>query len=304
LGADDLFTASAWNLDHGLSYARKQRIARQLAAIDADVMHTKGTGFFDLMMWFPPIDNQAARVDASDLLAMLADPRAVMQPELALLGDAACHVLDVGRPDGSIAKRIWIDTERGGFPLRHEHFGADGNPVVIYESTSLAEIDGVWVPLQGFKWAPQQDGFPGDEVLIDVDVNDEGVPLVGLNGRIDPDVFEYHDQLPAGTVIVDASSKIVEVIGRGPLDGKPDATQSTTQPELSAEAMASPDRRLVQPAVTQMHSDPQDHSDAAPPVTDRRWLAFAIIALPGLVAAIVLAVLVRRRGGPASAGLP
>ena len=159
--------------------------------------HTQGLGFFDLNLLNSP-RREVTGGDAQSLEQLLQDRRVKIRPRLETIGDRAWHVAETDR------FTVWLDTERGGLPMRHElRESADSPPTMIFVVDKTVKASpGLWLATRGRKIVPAQPGLPsavGGLQQVIVAESESGKEPVRLNAKIVDERFDLLKSLPDGT---------------------------------------------------------------------------------------------------------
>lgn len=289
----------------GLTYTAKTRIAALRGSVDPVNFSTMGSGFFDLLMYYPSVDGLDAPLGPVDLLTLLENERSTIKSSAVDLNDTRCILVEVQRENGAPSDQIWIDPARGFYPLRHDCLNASGQLLVSYETTSLAEIDGVWLPLEGLRRAPPSDMNPGPiETVISVDLDAMGRPLASMNANIPPGKFSYLNQLPPGTMIAAANGEILETVSEERFDANSkiaialaDIRSQPSEPQQKANGPIDPNYSPRRPVPEDSSASPSHITPTyAPTLTDRRYLATGIVlATLAFIACAMWLLIMRRR---------
>jgi hypothetical protein len=171
---------------------------------------------------------------------------------------------------------------------------------ITQRTTELAEIDGVWLPLQGTRHVlPTSGDFSPIETTISVDVDKLGRPLVSTNANIPVGKFGYLSQLPPGTMIAVPSGEIIHTVTADGFDANAKSALALADVR-SLPAMAEPTSSVAKaPAsatVPASTTRPTPSRNFYPQMVDRKWLVISMLA--GMTAVIGVAVwyfLLRRR---------
>ncbi len=195
------------------------RVASCQAKPNLPKIGTKGSGFFDLMMWFPAEEIAEGMVPLTDVTALLGSQASQLRPELETLPSGeVCAVLEVLKDDGPPVIVVWLDVNRGYLPVRHRTYRRTGDKPTVwtqYEVLNAMELlPGLWIPTEGIRWSvlnpteidPDADADAPNVIIVHrlnlaKDVG-TGAYAVTLNTDAPDSEFRYVDRLPAGTMVL------------------------------------------------------------------------------------------------------
>lgn len=154
---------------------------------------TRGTGFFDLMMFNPASRGRSGSSDM-DLHSVLVSWHSVLRPQREDVAGHQCYVVDeteAGRPSFT----AWIDPDRGFLPIRQVYWNmGTGKPLMQFDIDTAAEIQpGLWCPMEGRKHLYM--GRVSEYAMI-VDGYAQGAPQLSIDSGVDDSVFDLRRSLP------------------------------------------------------------------------------------------------------------
>lgn len=212
---------------------------------DAAAMHyaiaTEGSGFFDLMRWYPDHATCFGSMHHLDLLALIESPSARIRAEQESIDSRLCIVIDNLDMAGNIIESVWLDPTRSFLPIRQElrssgecevaaepdHAGsgnifrdfagrsagapASGQEGVVTATFVIDEarevLPGIWVPVAGRRLTETT------RFEMNVQINDAGRHVLTTIGA-DTAEFNYRRHLPGGTMVFDLDTDQVSVTRR------------------------------------------------------------------------------------------
>ncbi len=212
-GAPSWFVAASYDGEQGCGYQQVNRLAYVRASGEIPLIDTEGSGFFDLMRYYPCSQARGEGIHARDLLSVLDASDATVRSNPEQVDGHACFVVDVGElSEGHPKESIWIDPERGYLPVVQQVFvnKPDGTAGLLLEHRIEQAVElegGVWVPVRGsrktFGFGLNPDTSVATEYEMQVTGNEDGSPLVSMNTGLLDSYFDYSTSLPAGTLVAD-----------------------------------------------------------------------------------------------------
>lgn len=198
----DLFFVAAWN--DGASFWSYLNSVRQAEfSTHGEEMFesfmTNGTGFFDLMLWYPCHDLCYSEPSPRDLISILTSPATSIRNSLEVMNGAQCVVLE-RRDGGELTEAIWLDVDRGYLPVYRRRY----NVPLEFSIDEAVEVEpGVWMPVMGRRLAGAVDQLTlAMEYIVEVAVDDSGQYQVST-GPIAAETFQYQSILEPGTLLFD-----------------------------------------------------------------------------------------------------
>ncbi len=255
---------------NGLAYTQR---GGQIPTIE-----TEGSGFFDLMLWYPCSVARGEGLHPNDLLSVLDSPHSMVSDQVDEIDGHLCYVVDV-MPADQLVARIWIDPELGYLAVQQEHYTCE---VVVVRFRILKTVQvalDVWLPLSGERVTGPN---PNVEELsrglrYEMTVKEDAMgPVLKVNEGVDDGIFDLSRTLPPATSVVDLDT------GRRWVASARDYSASADT------ALAS-----LSGTTRQFGGESSDLRDGAP-WGDLRWLA--LISAAGLAGAGLLLLHQRRTG--------
>jgi hypothetical protein len=197
------FTGTSIDGQVGWGYQQINRRAYTQATGDLPLIDTEGSGFFDLMMWYPCSQIRGQGPHGMDLLSILASPQARVREQLEELNGSPCHVVDVVNPStAQIGVSIWLDGARGFLPVLQHHDVNDGGLLELEMIETIETAADVWLPVRGERrWSggPTQPDATTYSMVVATDAH--GLAHAYTNQGLPDDRFDYSTSLPPGTLI-------------------------------------------------------------------------------------------------------
>lgn len=282
-GVDDgasYSTSGSFDGARGWGYQSVNKLAYTQRDGQIPLIDTEGSGFFDLILWYPCSVARGEGLHVNDLLSVLDSPDSVVSDEFDVIDGFPCYVVDV-RPADQLMARIWIDPSLGYLPVRQVYYsGSFVQPVVEFRILETVQVaDDVWLPLRGERvTAPRIDREELSRGLrYEMKVKEAALgPLLKVNEGVDNGIFDLSRTLHPATTVIDLDTDKVWITSARDYSASADA------------ALASFSR-----TTRQFGGESSDLRDEAP-WGDPRWLA--LISAAGLVGAGLLLLHQRRAG--------
>lgn len=198
---------ASWTYSQRAGYATVQDGVEMDRRVD-----TNGSGFFDLMRWYPCWDLRG-KTHEYDLLEVLSSPRAELREETETIDGHELYVVDLydAMFGAELSRTLWIDPARGYLPIVQKHYrtntpGGEPQEKMVYTITEAEEIgDGVWVPVEGMKEVTGVAGAASTYSLT-VETTDAGAYDAALVETFEAGHFDYSTEVPPGTNIFDVDT--------------------------------------------------------------------------------------------------
>lgn len=210
IGDTILETTASLTGTRGWGYQAVNKRAYTRVGADIPLVETEGSGFFDLMMWYPCAIARTGELHPNDLLSVLDSQDSQLLPQPEIINGHACHVVEVLDAANVVVARVWIDPEVGYLPVMQEYYSLCPAPetiLVAFEIDNAVEvIDDVWLPVSGERAtgviADVEELSNGLYYRMAVQSDQSGLRLK-VNQGVDDSVFDLSTQLPSGTMVAD-----------------------------------------------------------------------------------------------------
>jgi len=207
------FVAASFDGLKGYGYYQVTRMATVRDDGNIPLIDTEGSGYFDMLLYYPCSMARGEGVHRHDLLTKLDSAGATLRAEQQEIEGHLCHVLDLDSlPNGQPKQTIWLDAQRGLLPIQRHVFtrGADGNAQLLLElriDEAVQLSEHVWMPTKGvrrtFAVGMNPDPTVATEYHMSVRMNADGTLAISLNTGLADSYFNYASELPPGTTVAD-----------------------------------------------------------------------------------------------------
>jgi hypothetical protein len=192
---NDQWLINATDLTHSITISQ----ATSTAAISTGIIEQARTCDVDwhTMNLYNPGLQAAPTAVITDLKHLADNPLSAVRPQLEIVGERECHVLDApGLPGKPSTLTAWIDVDRGCVVMKWTRHHASGEIVASYEATEIKEIEpGVWFATEGVKTISSRYS-PNTTWKISLDKTPSGQPDILLNPELTPSTFT--PEIPTG----------------------------------------------------------------------------------------------------------
>jgi hypothetical protein len=214
-----------------------------------------------------------------------------VRPHLERVAGEWCHVIDSHREDSSVTSSIWLAVEKGGLPLRFEHYRRDGGFASTLEvqqiGTTNTDTGAVWYPKESLMTSFVQYGTVRHKVVID---------QLKVNVPTTKDTWDF--SFSVGTYVVDWVAGIYYEVGSaetpggepiplGTLPGYETKETSSARPVDRTESSEVPKTTVIATDEEPNQAQVRQRDEADLPPTGRArirtrpgvWLAICLVAL-------------------------
>ncbi len=210
IGDTSYETTASLTGSRGWGHQAVNRLAYTRAGADIPLVTTEGSGFFDLMMWFPCEVARTGDRNPNDLLSVLESEASLVAPQTELIDGHMCHVVEVVGAFDAIVARVWIDPERGFLPVRQVYYDPAALPPAIVLSLAINDaievVEDVWLAVSGQRETLPSSDFEelanGLNYTMSVQADASGLRLK-VNEGVGDTVFDLSTKLPPRTLVSD-----------------------------------------------------------------------------------------------------
>jgi hypothetical protein len=242
IGQTQYETSASLTGTRGWGYQAVNKQAYTRLGTDIPLIDTEGSGFFDVMMWYPCSVARGEGLNTNDLLSFLDSDDSVVLAQTEIINGHSCHVVQELDSNGQEVARVWIDPAWGYLPVKQNQFSTcTGSPpipiLVVLTITQASQVmAGVWLPTAGQRTTsavPQVEELSnGLQYSMAVQQDASGL-LLHVNQGVDDAVFDLSTKLPPTTMVADldtgqfwvASARNYSAVADAALASLSDSTQ-------------------------------------------------------------------------------
>jgi hypothetical protein len=211
IGQTRFETAASLTGTRGWGHQSVNKRAYTRLGTDIPLIDTEGSGFFDLMMWYPCSVARGEGLCPNDLLSVLDSHDSRVLAGTESINGHSCYVVGVLDAASEVVARVSIDPARGYLPVEQHYFttavGSQAREVVSFTVTEATEVmDGVWLPTAGQRITgalPDVEALSnGLRYTMAVQQDASGL-LLHVNKGLDDAVFDLSATLPPETLVAD-----------------------------------------------------------------------------------------------------
>lgn len=204
-GGETYSTSASFDGARGWGYQAVNQIAYTRQDGQIPLIELEGSGFFDLILWYPDSVTRGEGLHVNDLLSMLDSPHSVVSEEFDVIDGFLVYVVEL-RPADQLIGRIWIDPNRGYLPVRQVYYSGPFPTVELRILETVQFANDVWLPVLGERVTEpnpdREELFRGLWFEMKVKEDARG-PLLKVNEGVDNGIFDLSRTFPPRTTAID-----------------------------------------------------------------------------------------------------